>query len=110
MQIRPSGLRVKTGTYFPALVAITQTSIVGKKKRYLTPRECARLQSFPDSFMYDVKNAQAYKQFGNSINVGLVKLFAENMFGAKEVQRKYSYKVQFGKEDEGPTLFDDLDE
>ena len=110
MQIRPSGLRVKTGTYFPALVAITQTSIVGKKKRYLTPRECARLQSFPDSFMYDVKNAQAYKQFGNSINVGLVKLFAEYMFGDKEVQRKYSYKVQFGKEDEGPTLFDDLDE
>ncbi|MDY5319943.1 MAG: DNA cytosine methyltransferase [Candidatus Egerieousia sp.] len=110
MQIRPSGLRVKPGTYFPALVAITQTSIVGKKKRYLTPRECARLQSFPDTFMYDVKNAQAYKQFGNSINVSLVRLFAEYMFGDKEVQRQYSYNVQFGKEDEGPTLFDDLDE
>lgn len=90
MQIRPSGLRVKPGTYFPALVAITQTSIVGKRKRFLTPRECARLQSFPDTFMYDVKNAQAYKQFGNSINVGLVKLFAKYMFGDEEVRRKYS--------------------
>lgn len=108
MQIRPSGLRVKSGTYFPALVAITQTSIVGKKKRYLTPRECARLQSFPDTFMYDDKNAQAYKQLGNSINVELVKLFAEYMFGDKEVQRKYSYKVQFEKEDECPILFDKL--
>lgn len=108
MQIRPSGLRVKSGTYFPALVAITQTSIVGKKKRYLTPRECARLQSFPDTFMYDDKNAQAYKQLGNSINVELVKLFAEYMFGDKEVQRKYSYKVQFEKEDECPILFDNL--
>lgn len=108
MQIRPSGLRVKPGTYFPALVAITQTSIVGKKKRYLTPRECARLQSFPDTFMYDDKNAQAYKQLGNSINVELVKLFAEYMFGDKEVQRKYSYKVQFEKEDECPILFDNL--
>lgn len=106
MQIRPSGLRVKPDTYFPALVAITQTSIVGKRKRYLTPRECARLQSFPDTFKYDVKNAQAYKQFGNSINVGLVKLFAQYMFGDKEIRKEYSYMVQFGKKDEGPTLFD----
>lgn len=97
MQIRPSGLRVKPGTYFPALVAITQTSIVGKRKRFLTPRECARLQCFPDSFNYDVKNAQAYKQFGNSINVGLVKLFARFMFGDKEIQKRYSYDTQFGK-------------
>jgi len=105
MQIRPSGLRVKPGTYFPALVAITQTSIVGKRKRFLTPRECARLQSFPDTFQYDDKNAQAYKQFGNSLNVELVKLFAQYMFGDKEVQHKYSYEVQFGKGEEEPNLF-----
>ena len=98
MQIRPSGLRVKPGTYFPALVAITQTSIVGSRKRFLTPRECARLQSFPDTFICDDKNAQAYKQFGNSINVKLVKLFALFMFGDKETQQKYSYDVQFGKD------------
>lgn len=107
MQIRPSGLRVKPGTYFPALVAITQTSIVGKRKRFLTPRECARLQSFPDSFRYDDKNAQAYKQFGNSINVSLVKLFAQYMFGDRDVQAKYSFTAQFGKADE-PTLFPDM--
>ncbi|MBQ6988513.1 MAG: DNA (cytosine-5-)-methyltransferase [Alistipes sp.] len=95
MQIRPSGLRVKPGTYFPALVAITQTSIVGKRKRFLTPRECARLQSFPDSFQYDEKKAQAYKQFGNSINVGLVRFFAKYMFGDKNLQHKYSLEVQF---------------
>lgn len=95
MQIRPSGLRVKPGTYFPALVAITQTSIVGKRKRFLTPRECARLQSFPDTFRYDNKKAQAYKQFGNSINVGLVSFFARYMFGDKELQKQYSLEVQF---------------
>ncbi len=94
MQIRPSGLRVKPGTYFPALVAITQTSIVGKRKRFLTPRECARLQSFPDSFQYDEKDAQAYKQFGNSINVGLVELFARYMFGDPDIQYKYSKETQ----------------
>lgn len=98
MQIRPSGLRVKPGTYFPALVAITQTSIVGKRKRFLTPRECARLQSFPDTFKYDPKNAQAYKQFGNSINVGLVSFFARYMFGDKEVQEYYSHNTQYPKD------------
>lgn len=81
-QLRPSGIRVKVNTYFPALVAIVQTSVIGSRKRFLTPRECARLQSFPESFMPDVKQQQAYKQFGNAVNVNLVKIFAEHMFSA----------------------------
>ena len=80
-QFRPSGIRVKTNTYFPALVAIVQTSIIGSRRRFLTPRECARLQSFPESFRPDVKMQQAYKQFGNSVNVDIVRLFAMHMFG-----------------------------
>lgn len=80
-QLRPSGIRVKVNTYFPALVAIVQTSIIGSRKRFLTPRECARLQSFPESFLPDVKEQQAYKQFGNAVNVELVKFFAQYMFG-----------------------------
>lgn len=90
LQFRPSGLRVKPGTYFPALVAITQTSIVGCRKRELTLRECARLQSFPDSFIPDTKNAQAYKQFGNAVNVQTVKLFAAYLFGDPQVRARYS--------------------
>lgn len=82
-QLRPSGIRVKVNSYFPALVAIVQTSIIGSRKRFLTPRECARLQNFPDDFRPDVKQAQAYKQFGNAVNVGIVKYFAQYMFGEK---------------------------
>ena len=82
-QLRPSGIRVKVNTYFPALVAIVQTSIIGSRRRYLTPRECARLQSFPDTFKYDVKLPQAYKQFGNAVNVECVKIFAKHMFNIK---------------------------
>ena len=89
-QFRPSGIRIKPGTYFPALVAITQTSIVGRRKRFITLRECARLQSFPDTFKPDVIEAQAYKQFGNAVNVETVKLFAKYMFGDQATLKKYS--------------------
>lgn len=44
----------------------------GKNPRRLTPRECARLQGFPDSFKIPVSDTQAYKQFGNSVVVPLV--------------------------------------
>jgi DNA (cytosine-5)-methyltransferase 1 len=40
--------------------------------RKMTPREWARLQGFPDSFVIPVSDAQAYKQFGNSVSVPAV--------------------------------------
>lgn len=50
-----------------------------KNPRRLTPRECARLQGFPDSFKIPVSDPQAYKQFGNSVVVPLVACIAETM-------------------------------
>ena len=44
----------------------------GRNPRRLTPRECARLQGFPDSFEIPVSDTQAYRQFGNSVVVPLV--------------------------------------
>ncbi len=44
----------------------------GKNPRRLTPRECARLQGFPDSFKIPVSDTQAYIQFGNSVVVPLM--------------------------------------
>ena len=44
--------------------------------RKLTPRECARLQGFDDSFVIDVSNAQAYKQFGNAVTVNVSRAVA----------------------------------
>jgi DNA (cytosine-5)-methyltransferase 1 len=40
--------------------------------RRLTPRECARLQGFPDDFVIPVSDNQAYRQFGNSVTVPLI--------------------------------------
>lgn len=80
MHFRPSGIRAKRPDYVPALVAITQTSILGDRRR-LTPRETARLQGLPDSFEFlktvpgvdgpvVQKDAASYKQMGNGVNVG----------------------------------------
>jgi len=69
IQIRQSGIRVKKCKYFPTLVAISQIPIYGKEKRYITPRECARLQSFPEDFKLSIDDKKSYKQLGNSVNV-----------------------------------------
>ena len=69
IQIRQSGIRVKRAHHFPTLVAISQIPIYGKEKRYITPRECARLQSFPEDFKIDESDKNSYKQFGNAVNV-----------------------------------------
>ncbi len=51
----------------------------GQNPRRLTPRECARLQGFPDSFHIPVSDTQAYKQFGNSVAVPVIAAVAQAM-------------------------------
>ena len=84
IQFRPSGIRVKKPTCFPALVALVQIPIIGKYKRRLTVREAARLQSFPDSFIPNDNDQQAYKQFGNAVNVDVIKNAFEKLINYEE--------------------------
>ena len=68
----------------------------GKNPRRLTPRECARLQGFPDSFKIPVSDTQAYKQFGNSVAVPVVRILASAVIKALEEKPKriIPYTVQ----------------
>ena len=50
-----------------------------KNPRRLTPRECARLMGFPDSFRIPVSDTRAYKQFGNSVVVPVMEAVARAM-------------------------------
>ena len=92
LQFRNTGLRAKNPNYYPALVAMSNIPIIAKLKRYLTPRECARLQSFPDSYKLCPNDNIAYKQLGNSINIECLKVFIQFLFGDKEIREKYSIK------------------
>lgn len=50
-----------------------------RNPRRLTPRECARLMGFPDTFKINVSDTRAYKQFGNSVVVPVMETVAEAM-------------------------------
>ena len=58
---------------------ISQTN---KNPRTLTPRECARLQGFPDEFILNSSKRHAYQQFGNSVPVPLIQKIGENILQA----------------------------
>lgn len=51
----------------------------GLNPRRLTPRECARLQGFPDNFIIPVSDNQAYRQFGNSVTVPLIQAVGKEL-------------------------------
>lgn len=55
-----------------------------RNPRKLTPRECARLQGFPEDYIISVSDTQAYKQFGNSVSVPVIQAIAKKMVGAIE--------------------------
>ncbi len=58
----------------------------GKGLRRLTPRECARLQGFPDSFKFpsSIPESRMYKQIGNSVTVSVIERIARNIRKALE--------------------------
>ncbi len=51
----------------------------GKNPRKLTPREASRLQGFPSDFIIPVSDTQAYKQFGNTVAVPVIRAIAQKI-------------------------------
>ncbi len=66
------GLAITLSAYGGGIGAKTGLYLVNGKVRKLAPRECARLQGFPDNFRIHKNDNQAYKQFGNSVAVNVL--------------------------------------
>jgi DNA (cytosine-5)-methyltransferase 1 len=85
IQFRASGVRVKRRTTAPSLIAMTDTQvpIIGWQKRYMTPRECARLQSL-DSLKELPKRAKpAFAALGNAVNSNVVEMVARALLAVR---------------------------
>lgn len=62
--------------------------------RRMTPREWARLQGFPDSFIIGVADASAYKQFGNSVAVPAIQATAEEIIKRINLSKFIQYGIK----------------
>lgn len=99
IQFRASGVRVKRTTTTPSLVAMTTTQvpIIASEKRYMTPRECTRLQNMDSLKHLPSSNSKVYKALGNAVNAKIVELIAASLLDIKNIDEK-----QTARKDEQP--------
>lgn len=85
IQFRASGVRAKRRTTAPSLIAMTDTQvpIIGWQKRYMTPLECARLQSLHELKALPKSANRAFAALGNAVNSNVVEMVAQTLLAVR---------------------------
>jgi len=89
IQFRASGVRVKRPTTSPSLVAMTTTQvpIIAWERRYMTPMECAKLQSL-DELTLPAASTNAYNALGNAVNANVVEMIAKSLCREADLKKR----------------------
>jgi DNA (cytosine-5)-methyltransferase 1 len=85
IQFRSSGIRAKRPSTAPSLVALTtsQVPVIAWERRFMTPTECARLQSLDQLEHLPEANGAAFKALGNAVNVRVIRAVATNLLSVR---------------------------
>ena len=78
--------RISDISSYASTIIANRTPKLWDIERKLSVREAARLQGFPDEFKIPVSNAQAYKQFGNSVSVPVLIEIVKQIADSLEVE------------------------
>ena len=86
IQFRSSGIRVKNPATAPSLVALTtsQVPVIAWERRYMTIRECARLQSLDKLIFLPQAKTRAFKALGNAVNSDVVYVVAKSLLARNQ--------------------------
>jgi len=92
LQFRASGVRVKRSNWAPALVAMTTTQVpvITWERRYMTVRECSRLQGLGDIDLSPLNSTSAYRAIGNAVSADLVELIGRGLLRGGSSSRRLS--------------------
>jgi len=95
LQFRASGVRVKRPTTSPTLISMTSTQvpIIGWERRYMTPKECSRLQSMDKLLNLPDNPTKAFEALGNAVSVSIVESIARRLIKDKEINNISSINI-----------------
>lgn len=101
VQFRASGIRAKRPTAAPSLVALTtsQVPVIAWERRYMTMRECARLQSMDGLKHLPKAQGAAYKALGNAVNVEIIHAVAAALLSPSDSMTSVSSLPLFADRD-----------